>query len=313
MSTRIRLGISSCLLGQKVRYDGGHRHNAYITRTLGRYFEFVPLCPEVAIGMGAPRPPIRLVKAGRAVRARGVEDPSLDVSSRLRGCADAAMSRLRGVSGYILKSRSPSCGMQGVPLHDSRGKPVGTTSGLYAERLMELLPALPCEEDERLMDPVWRENFIERVFVYHRWQQRVAKRLTPRALVEFHTRHKFIALAHDEKAYRALGRRVAAAGKVPMPELEPRYIRLLMQALTTPATRTRHANVLQHIAGFFKHRLDAADRHELQELIANYRRGRVPRIVPVTLIRHTLRRFPDPVLAAQHYLAPHPDELMLGD
>jgi uncharacterized protein YbgA (DUF1722 family)/uncharacterized protein YbbK (DUF523 family) len=310
-TARLRIGISSCLLGQEVRYDGGHKHNGYITETLGQFFEFVPFCPEVAIGLGVPRPPIRLVKRGAVVQARGVQNPDLDVTGELIGYAEQVAPKLDRMSGYILKKNSPSCGMERVKLYGARGMPVGTGAGVYAGRLMELLPELPFEEEGRLMDPVLRENFIERVFVYHRWQQLHARRLSPRGLVEFHARHKFIVLAHDEKAYRALGRLVAGAGRGGIAELGQRYIRELMQALRKPATRARHTNVLQHITGFFKQQLDADDKRELQGLIDNYRRGQLPLVVPVTLIRHYLRRFPDTYLAEQYYLAPHPDELML--
>lgn len=311
MSARIRIGISGCLLGQEVRYDGGHKHNGYITDTLGRFFEFVPFCPEVAIGMGVPRAPIRLVKMGGEVRARGVRDPALDVTDPLDAYAERVAPKLHRLSGYILKKGSPSCGMERVKLVTPKGAPAGTGAGVYAARLMALQPELPFEEEGRLMDPVLRENFIERVFVYHRWQQLTTRKLTARGLVEFHTRHKFIVLAHDEKAYRALGRLVAEAGRAPVAELGTRYVALLMQALRKPATRTRHANVLQHLGGFFKQHLDATDKQEWQELISSYRLGRLPLVVPVTLLRHYLRRFPDPYLASQHYLAPHPDELML--
>lgn len=311
MSARIRIGISGCLLGQAVRYDGGHKHNGYITDTLGRFFEFVPFCPEVAIGMGVPRAPIRLVKAAGAVRARGVRDPALDVTDSLAAYAERVAPKLKHLSGYILKAGSPSCGMEGVKRVTPKGTPAGTGAGVYAARLMQLRPEMPFEEEGRLMDPVWRENFIERVFVYHRWQQLTAPRLTAKGLVEFHTHHKFIMLAHDERTYRALGRLVAAAGCDSIVESGERYIQLLMQALRKPATRARHANVLEHLGGFFKRHLDTTDKREWQELVAGYRRGRLPRVVPVTMLRHYLRRFPDPYLATQHYLAPHPDELML--
>ncbi len=313
VNPRIRIGISSCLVGEAVRYDGSHRHNEYLTASLGRCFEYVPLCPEVAIGLGVPRPAIRLVRAGGAVRARGVKNAALDVTDRLLACADELAPRLAGLSGYILKKNSPSCGMTGVTLYSTRGRPDGTTRGVYAGRLMALHPELPFEEEGRLMDPARRENFIERVFVYHRWQRLAAGRLTPKSLAEFHTRHEYIVRAHDKEAARELGRLVAQAGKVGTRELGKRYVRSLMRALTKPATRARHAEVLRHIAGFFRQRLDAADRRELHEIIAAYRRGHLPLVAPITLLRHHLRRFPDPRLAGQHYLAPHPDELMLRD
>jgi uncharacterized protein YbgA (DUF1722 family) len=218
--------------------------------------------------------------------------------------------RFGPVSGYILKKNSPSCGMERVKLYSTKGTPVGSAPGIYAGRLQTLCPELPFEEEGRLMDPVLRENFIERVFVYHRWQQ-VEKRLSAKSLVDFHTRHKFIVLAHDEPAYRRLGRLVAQAGRGPVAERGRRYIQELMAALKKPATRRRHGNVLQHIAGYFKKPMDREDKAELQDIIRRYQRGLVPLIVPITLLRHYLRRFPDAYLEGQWYLAPHPDELML--
>jgi len=311
MTTKIRIGISSCLEGQEVRYDGGHKHNEYITSTLGRFFEFVPFCPEVAIGLGIPRPPIRLVRIGHAVHARGVRDAGLDVTDKLTAYADKVAPRLRDVSGYILKKNSPSCGLFRVKLYSRDGVPVGSTSGVFAGRLRSLVPELPFEEEGRLMDPVLRENFVERVFVYHRWQQSTRKKLTASAIVDFHTRHKFIVLAHDEKAYRSLGRLVAAVGSGSPGVLGQQYIRMLMEALAKPATRGRHSNVLEHLAGFFKKHMDTGDKRELQQVISNYRRGQIPLVVPITLLRHYLRRHPDSYLERQFYLAPHPDELML--
>ncbi len=310
MSGRIHIAISACLLGQEVRYDGGHKHNEYITETLGAYFDFQPFCPEVAIGLGTPRPPIRLVRRGNAIRAQGVDDPTLDVTEPLANYADHVAPTLARVSGYILKKNSPSCGMERVKLYSSRGMPVNKASGIFAGRLMEHCPELPFEEEGRLMDPVLRENFIERVFVYHRWQQ-IGKRLTAKALVDFHTRHKLIVLAHDEKIYRTLGRRVAQAGRGRIADTGELYIRELMTALKKPATRNRHSNVLQHIAGYFKKQINGPDKAELQDIISRYRRGLLPLIVPITLLRHHLRRHPDAYLSSQWYLAPHPDELML--
>jgi len=311
MSARIRIGISSCLLGQEVRYDGGHKHNGYITESLGQFFDFVPYCPEVAIGLGVPRPPIRLVKSAHGPRARGVKNAELDVTDKLVAYAEKVAPKLHELSGYILKKGSPSCGMERVKVYGPQGLSVATSAGLFADTLMAQHPELPFEEEGRIMGPVLRDNFIERVFIYHRWQQLTAQRLTAKALVAFHTRHKFIVLAHDEKRYRELGRLVAMAGLSGMTELGRNYIQLLMQALKKPATRTRHANVLQHLFGFLKQNLDAADKRELLELINTYRRGQVPLVVPITLLRHYLRRFPAPYLSEQYYLVPHPDELML--
>lgn len=308
MSARIRIAISSCLVGQEVRFDGNHKLNEYITATLGKYFEFVPYCPEMAIGMGVPRPPIRLVKSGHTVQALGVQDAGLNVTDRLLAYAERVAPKLHGVSGYILKKNSPSCGMERVKLYSAKGVPVGSTRGLYAGRLQDLHPELPFEEEGRLMNPVLRENFLERVFIYHRWQLLNTHRLTAKGLVEFHTRHKFTLLAHDEKIYRALGRLVATASRATVATAGPRYIAQLMQGLKKPATRARHTNVLQHIAGYFKKQLGVDDRHELQELITAYRHGELPRVAVVTLLRHHLRRYPDAWLSQQIYLQVAPTD-----
>jgi len=235
VSARIRIGISSCLLGQAVRYDGGHKYNEYITETLGRIFEFVAFCPEVAIGMGVPRPPIQLVKVGHAARAQGVKDAALDVTDKLEAYADKVAPQLKSVSGYILKSRSPSCGLEHVAVHSPRGRPVDRTSGVYAGRLLALLPALPFEDEERLKNPRLRNNFIERVFTYHRWQQFMAGRITRRRLAEFHAHHVHAVPARNAKVRRALVRLAAGGGRGSIREIGARYLRLFMQAQTETA------------------------------------------------------------------------------
>lgn len=307
----IRVGVSSCLLGNTVRYNGGHKHSGYVTETLGRYFELVPFCPEVAIGLGVPRPPIRLVRSDGGVRARGVADPGLDVTDRLTGYGEEIAGRVAHFCGYILKKGSPSCGMERVKIYSEQGMPVGKGAGIFAATLMERQPLMPIEEEGRLMDPVLRENFIERVFVYHRWQQLIDEGLTAAALVEFHTEHKLSIMAHDEVRYRALGRVVARAGTGSVEETAAEYVAELMAALRRPATRKRHANVLMHVLGYIKQHMDAEDKRELLELIDEYRLGRVPLIVPITLLKHHLRRYPEPYIDRQHYLNPHPRELML--
>jgi len=307
---KIPIAISSCLLGAEVRYDGGHKHNAYITQTLGRYFEYTPYCPEVAIGLGIPRPTIQLVQVGDGVRVRGSKDPQLDVTQQLQDYAQRVVPALSGICGYIFKRASPSCGMERVKVYKD-GNLFGTDRGVYAAAIMQALPDLPVEEEGRLMDPVLRENFIERVFVYHRWQQLLRSGLTPAKLVQFHTIHKYILLAHDEPTYRELGQWVAQAGSTDLDEMASRYFRHLMQALSKPATRKTHTNVLMHIMGYIKNSLTADDKQELLEVLEKYRVGQVPLIVPITLLKHYLRRFPDEYVQQQVYLNPHPDELML--
>ena len=307
---KIPIAISSCLLGQEVRYDGGHKHNGYITETLGEYFEYTAFCPEVAIGLGIPRPPIQLVQVDGAIRVRGSRDPQLDVTAQLQDYAESVVPLLTGMCGYIFKRASPSCGMERVKLYRD-GNLIGTDRGVYAAVIMRALPELPVEEEGRLMDPVLRENFIERVFVYHRWQQFRAKGLTAAGLVEFHTKHKFTLLAHDESVYRELGRMIANIGNADLPKVAQQYVRRLLQALSKPATRKTHTNVLMHIMGYIKDELTAEDKQELLEVMDKYRLGQLPLIVPITLLKHYLRRFPDDYIRQQVYLNPHPDELML--
>jgi uncharacterized protein YbgA (DUF1722 family)/uncharacterized protein YbbK (DUF523 family) len=310
VTERPQIGISSCLLGEEVRYDGGHKHSRYITKTLGQHFEFVSYCPEMAIGLGIPRPPIRLVARDHGVVAVGVEDDSLDVTARLSGYAHDVARKSTHLSGYILKKDSPSCGMERVRVYDGK-QPQKKGTGVYAGELMRRLPNLPMEEEGRLMDPGLRENFVERVFTFHRWQQMLAAGLTAGRLVDFHTRHKFSVLAHDEKVYRELGRLVADAGGADIPALAERYIALLMTAMRKRATPRKHANVLMHIMGFFKDRLDTDDKEEMLALIDAHRQELVPLIVPITLINHFLRKFPNEYIQNQVYLSPHPRELML--
>jgi len=309
---RIPVGVSSCLLGESVRYDGGHKHNSYITQTLGRFFEFVPLCPEVAIGLGTPRPPIRLIGDPRAPRAVGIKDPTLDVTEALRDYGERMAAELGHLSGYIFKRASPSCGMERVKVYDEHaGMASNAGHGIYARAIMQALPLLPTEEEGRLNDPVLRENFIERVYVHHRWQGLLAEGLSPRALVDFHTEHKYLVMTRGQEHYRALGRLVAEADRGDIQVLGERYIRELMATLARRATRKRHSNVLMHLMGYLKKHLEAADKQELLELIEAYRRGRVPLVVPLTLLRHHLRRFPNSYLLRQYYLSPHPEELAL--
>ncbi len=311
-SLPLRIAVSSCLLGNQVRYDAGHKHSAYLTQTLGDYFSFIPFCPEVAIGLGIPRPPIRLVDVDGLIRVRGVSDPQQDVTDALVEYAESVVPQLRQVSGYVFKKGSPSCGMERVKVYDIRsGQPMRSGAGLFAGTLMQALPELPVEEEGRLMDPRLRENFIERVFVYHRWHCYCANGITPGTLVDFHTRHKFSVLAHDEVAYRQLGRLVAGAGDRDIDELAAEYIRVLMRALARLATAKQHANVLMHIMGFIKADIDRGDKAELLDLIEAYRQEQVPLIVPITLIQHHLRRHPNDYIGSQYYLNPHPRELML--
>jgi uncharacterized protein YbgA (DUF1722 family)/uncharacterized protein YbbK (DUF523 family) len=308
--SRIRVGISSCLLGAKVRYDGQHKLDTFLRDTLGAQFEFVPVCPEVAIGLGVPRPPIHLIGTTEAPRAVGRDDPALDVTAKLLAYGRTVARELDDISGYIFKSRSPSCGMAHVPVTGERGRAQGGR-GLFAQAFMQARPLLPVEEEGRLGDPDLRDDFIERVFVYQRWQALLAEGLSAARLLDFHTRHKLVVMAHDVEAYRRLGRMLATIERRALRAQAERYVTALMQALARRATRARHANVLEHIMGYFKAALDRADKAELRALIRCYRVGELPRAVPLTLLRHHLWRHPNDYLAAQVYLHPAPAEMLL--
>lgn len=308
----IRLGVSSCLLGERVRWDGNHKRDAFLTATLSRYFEFVPVCPEMAIGLGVPRMPIRLVGGADGVRAVGVEDPALDVTDRLAAYGRQMADQLEQISGYILKSDSPSCGMERVKVYRmGGGAPSRNGIGTYARALLEARPELPVEEEGRLNDPVLRDNFVERVIAFRRWQTFTAQGITPGRLTAFHTAHELCLMAHGGEAYRSLGRLAAQAGSRPLGELARGYLHGFMAALKRHATRKLHAGVLTHLAGYLKRALDAADRSELAAVISAYRSGQVPLVVPLTLLKHHFRRNPHPAVAGQVYLEPHPAELML--
>jgi uncharacterized protein YbgA (DUF1722 family)/uncharacterized protein YbbK (DUF523 family) len=312
--TRPKLGISSCLLGAEVRYDGGHKHNAYVTKTLAQHFDFISFCPEQAIGLPTPRPPIRLVaeRGDSLIRAVEVRDPSIDHSQLLSQYALKVLSKLENLSGYIVKKDSPSCGMERVKVYERQSAPpVKRGVGLFTAKLMQARPELPIEEEGRLMDPRLRENFITRVFTMCRWRQMVSDGITRQRLVEFHTHHKFLLLAHHEATYRELGRQVADVGSSNLEASADAYLQKLMEGLRHLANPGKHANVMMHIMGFVKDKMTADEKVELLYLIEEHRLELVPVIVPITLLNHFLRRYPNDYIARQYYLSPHPRELML--
>lgn len=309
---RVKIGVSSCLLGQEVRFNGGHKRDGFVVGGLARFVDYVPVCPEVAIGLGVPRPTIRLVGDPEQPRAVGSDDPDRDVTQRLADFAAGQVPSLGGIHGYILKKDSPSCGMERVKVYSPKGGAAQRKGvGIYARVLMGRLPLLPVEEEGRLNDPVLRENFLTRVFVYERWQRLLAAGLTRGALIGFHSDHKYLAMAHSQAAYRRMGQLLSDLKNADMEAVAPMYIAELMAALQRRVNRKRHVNVLQHMMGYLKRRIDGGDKAELAESIESYRRGEVPLVVPVTLLRHYFRRNPDPYMERQVYLRPHPDELSL--
>jgi uncharacterized protein YbgA (DUF1722 family)/uncharacterized protein YbbK (DUF523 family) len=294
-----------------VRFDGGHKYDRFINRRLADFLEFRPFCPEVAIGLGIPREPIRLVKTAHGLRVLGVKNSTLDVTDRLEACGSKVARNMDDLCGYIFKSRSPSCGMERVKTWTEAGQP-GRSDGIgaFARAILRAHPNLPCEEEGRLNDPDLRDNFIERVFIRYRWQQLLHHAITPARLVEFHTHQKLSVMAHNQAAYRRLGQLVATAGRKGFGELCMRYETELMAAMKRHATRKSHSNVLQHLQGYFSRQLAPDDRAELGGLIEHYRLGLVPLAAPLTLIRHYLRHYPNDWALQQTYLDPYPRELL---
>jgi uncharacterized protein YbgA (DUF1722 family)/uncharacterized protein YbbK (DUF523 family) len=309
---RIRVGVSACLLGEKVRYDGGHKHNHLLTDLLGRWFEYVPVCPEVEIGLGTPRETIRLEQHPGGVRLVAPKSGA-DLTERMTTWAQRRVAGLAALdlSGYVLKKDSPSCGMERVRLYD-HGNASRTGRGLFAAVLLEREPALPVEEEGRLADAGLRENFVSRVFAYQRWRDLVRSGLTRARLFRFHELHKYQLMAHSQAGMRRLGHLLGSAPRgVPVRALAATYLTDFTAVMQRVPTRRNHTNVLQHLAGYVSEGLDAGDRAELAETIRRYRAGHLPLIVPVTLLRHHVRRLETPYLLDQVYLSPHPDELML--
>jgi len=307
---KIPVGISSCLLGERVRYDGGHKHDAFITGTLGKVFAFRSFCPEMEIGLGVPREPIHLVSDSGAMRCVGTHDSQLDVTDRLVHCADEQQFWQAEICGYIFKQGSPSCGVMEIKVF-SDGQPECSGAGIYAGRVMRNFPELPVAEEGWLGDPALRENFIERVFVFRRWQQLVAGGPDWTAVTTFHARHKYLLMSHDQESTRELGQWLAAAAAADSDTLCRAYLTRLMTILDISATREKHVNVLQHIQGYLKDRLDPADRQELIETIEQYRGDLLPLSGPITLLRHHFRCHPDDYIAQSYYVYPPPQDQAL--
>ena len=307
-----RLGISACLLGEKVRYDGGDKKDDFLTETFGRHVEWVPVCPEVEIGMGIPREAVRLV--GDPAKPRMITERSgKEWTPKFDSFAAKRVQALTGLdlAGYIFKKDSPSCGVERVRVYSAKGVPTRQGRGLFAAAVMRELPLLPVEEEGRLNDPALRENFVERVFAYHCWQRLGRRRRSISSSVDFHTRHKFLLLAHSERHYRTLGRLVAEVKHAPIAAAHEKYGQLFMEGLAIHATAKKHCNVLHHMMGYFSKELSRAEREELIGHIVDFRRNLVPLIVPLTLVRHYVNKYDVGYLQGKVYLQPSPKELLL--
>jgi uncharacterized protein YbgA (DUF1722 family)/uncharacterized protein YbbK (DUF523 family) len=310
-NNRPTIGVSACLLGHPVRFDGGHKQDRFITNQLSRVMDFVPVCPEMEAGLGVPRPTIQLRRIEGAIRLVQSKDPSIDYTEIMTDVAVKRARALKGrISGFIFQKKSPSCGMERVPVANGEGRPAERNgTGMFVQHFTRHCPLVPIEEEGRLNDPVLRENFLERVYALNRWY-----RLDPtdlKGFIDFHAQHKLMLMARGSEAYTRLGRIVAGVSKRTCKERRDTYIAAFMETMAKRVSRNHHYNVLQHIMGYFKRDLSSADKQELMNLFDSYRASQIPLAAPVTLLSHHLRKHPDAYLARQHYLKPYPDTLAL--
>ena len=311
LPVKITVGVSACLLGREVRFDGGHKRSRFITDTLVEHFVFAAFCPEVAIGMGTPRQPIRLTGDASNPEAVGVKTPELVVTQPLRTYGKKVAGDIHDLSGFIFKKDSPSCGMERVKVYNDKGMAERSGTGLFAREIMKAHPLLPVEEEGRLNDADLRDNFITRVYVYARWKALIDSGLSKSGLIKFHASHKYLVMSHSTVMYHQLGQMLSDLTRASLADIADRYIASLMQALSVPATRKRHTNVLQHLLGYLKNKLDSAYRTDLDKTIDAYRRGEFPLAVPVRLLQHHFSIHPNLYIKEQVYLNPHPQALLI--
>lgn len=309
---KIPLGVSQCLLGEPVRFDGGHKRNRFITDVLSEYVDFRPVCPEVAIGLGIPRKPIRLIVTDGAERIRGVENPDLDVTDDLIHQADIAASSMPDICGYVFMQNSPSCAVFGLKRYGENGYSIDSAGrGAYAKRFMELMPLIPVEEAGRLTDAGLRENFITRIFALHDWRKNLQENPTPKKIIEFYSRYKYQVMAHHVPSYFSIGKLLANLSTKPVEQINQTFIQMLMAALSHKATRKGNTNAMMHLRGYLKLHINKLEKAELGHLIETYGKGHVPLVVPMTLLRHHLLKLDNPYLKNQTFWAPHPEALGL--
>jgi len=311
-SSLLRLGISRCLLGDEVRFDGGHKQDRFLTDVLGRYVEWVPVCPEVEAGLGTPREAMRLVGNPRHPRLMTITSKD-DHTPALEAMIGERLTLLDelNLSGFVFKRGSPSCGVERVRVYTAQGMPSHSGVGIFAKAFMTEFALMPVEEEGRLCDPALRENFIERVFCYRRLQDLLQNGFNRQELVRFHTIHKYLLLSHSPQQYKTLGQFVAQAERYRPKDLRVKYADLFMKTLAVRATVSKHVNVLQHIVGHFKKLMNPCEKAELLSVINDYHQGLTPLIVPLTLIKHYVHVFDMDYIRQQVYLNPHPKELML--
>ncbi|RYY75269.1 MAG: DUF1722 domain-containing protein [Gammaproteobacteria bacterium] len=309
---KIPLGVSQCLLGEPVRFDGGHKRNAFLIDVLSNYVEFQPVCPEVAIGLGIPRKPIRLIVTDGEDRIRGIENSDLDVTDGLYREAEKAAGQMPDICGYVFMQKSPSCAVFGLKRYGTNGYSIDSRGrGAYAKRFMELMPLIPVEEAGRLVDAGLRENFIARIFALQDWRENLQHEPTAKKLVEFYSRYKYQVMAHHVPSYFLIGKLLANLSEHPIADTNNKFISLLMSALGHPATRKGNANAMMHLRGYLKHHISSLSKQELSQLIESYAKGVVPLVVPLTLLKHHLMTLDNPYLKNQTFWSPYPEELGL--
>lgn len=311
MERKLKIGISACVVGQNVRFDGGHKKSGFCTEQLAEFADFTPFCPEVGVGLTIPRPTIRQIIKDNIITVSR-PDGSGDVTEAITEFGQKVSQNHTELAGFIFCAKSPTCGMERVKVYHHHGK--GSQSngvGLFAKQIMQGNPSLPVEENGRLNDPILRENFITRVFTYQKWLDLKSEGITKHKLIEFHSAHKYLVMSHHVESYKNLGQLLGSATDLSDDELGEQYITGLMAALSHLATRRSHTNTLHHLQGYFKRDLTKGMREELTSEIAAYREGLTPLLVPLTLIQHHLREFPNDYLNNQVYLNPHPKELKL--
>ncbi len=313
MSEQIPIGISACLLGERVRFDGGHKRLAFAVEQLAPYVRFEAICPEMAIGLPTPRPALRLVQTPDSVRMQFSNDPDIDLTDKMQQYSEQRVAALEHLCGYILCAKSPSCGMERVRVYRENSKDNSKSGvGIYTAELQKQLPWLPIEEDGRLNDPLLRENFVERVFALYELKMLRQSGLTRGKLMAFHSRYKLSLLSHSQPEYRELGRFVASMDKwSSLEEYFVEYRLRLMNLMSHRATRRNHTNVLMHVQGYFRKQLNSGQRQELSQLIDHYRQGMQPLLAPITLLKHYMHEYPDDYLQQQRYFEPYPEALRL--
>jgi len=311
LTRKIPIGISQCLLGDKVRFDGGHKHSKLCTNQLGQYFEYIPSCPEMGAGLGVPRRTLRMVGDEEKQRVVETKDNTIDVTDLLADYSNKRVNELEGLSGYIFMQKSPSCGVFRVKVYAENGYAQNSSAGVFAKAFREKYPLVPVEEEGRLHDPILLENFLVRVVVYDHWRRMVEEGITAKKLIDFHQRVKYQLMAHSVEGYKRSGKLLANLKEKPLTDIANDYISTIMYYLEKRATRKTHTNALLHIRGYFKGKLSQTEQHELSQVIEDYRSGTVPLVVPITLLQHYTRNHGCEYIEQQLYLQPYPHKLGL--